>query len=150
MTATTYGRAWQSYRQVSTRTAPPGQLVAMLYDGAIRFLQQAMAGFELDDPLEFNRTINNNVLRAQSILMELNNSLDLERGGELAKTLRQLYWYMDSRLTESNLNKRPEGIQDAIARLEVLRDAWQQMLAQSAQGIGAEQQLGCASLSACV
>ena len=32
---------WQSYRQVATSTATPGQLVLMLYDGAIRFLEQA-------------------------------------------------------------------------------------------------------------
>lgn len=125
-----YLNPWQSYRQISTHTAPPGQLVAMLYDGAIRFLEQALAGFSNEDPLEFNQTINNNVLRAQSILAELNNSLDLERGGKLADTLRQLYLYMDSRLTRSNLAKEPAGIEDALSRLRTLREAWQKMLGQ--------------------
>ena len=48
----------RSYRTIATQTAPPGQLVLMLYDGAIRFLECALAAFEYEDPLEFNETIN--------------------------------------------------------------------------------------------
>lgn len=121
----------------------------MLYDGALRFLQQALAGFEQDDPLEFNRTINNNLLRAQNILQELNNSLDLEQGGELAGTLRQLYYYLDDRLSESNLRKTPEGIEETIKRITVLRDAWQEMLANQG-GFRPGAELQTAGLSACV
>lgn len=85
----------RSYKTIATQTAPPSQLVLMLYEGAIRFLDRALTGFHHDDPLDFNLTINNNILRAQEILSELNNSLDLEQGGELAATLRRLYDYMD-------------------------------------------------------
>jgi flagellar protein FliS len=123
-----YHRPWNSYRQTSTQTASPGQLVLMLYDGALRFLEKALKGFEHDDPLEFNQTISNNLLRAQNILSELNSTLNMEQGGQLAQTLRGLYGYMDDRLTESNLRKTPDGIHDAIHRLTVLRDAWREML----------------------
>ena len=68
---------WQSYRQVATRTASPGQLVLMLYEGAIRFLERAQAGFQLEDPVEFNTTINDNILRAQDIIRELDFSLNV-------------------------------------------------------------------------
>jgi len=117
----------QSYQTVATQTASPGQLVVMLYDGAIRFLERALGGFQHEDPLEFNRTINNNILRAQEILVELNNSLDLDRGGKLAGTLRNLYAYMNRQLTLSNIHKTPEGIHDTIRRLSVLRDAWNEI-----------------------
>jgi flagellar protein FliS len=120
----------RSYRTIATQTAPPGQLVLMLYDGAIRFLERALAGFEYEDPLEFNETINNNIIRAQDILSELNNSLDLHQGGELAATLRRLYGYMNRQLLHSNLRKSPEGVRDTIKRLSVLRDAWSEMLQQ--------------------
>jgi flagellar biosynthetic protein FliS len=120
----------RSYKTIATQTAPPGQLVLMLYEGAIRFLERALAGFQHDDPLEFNATINNNVVRAQEILNELNNSLDLQQGGDLAATLRRLYAYMNRQLTFSNTRKSPEGIHDTIERLLVLRDAWSQMLRQ--------------------
>jgi flagellar secretion chaperone FliS len=118
----------RSYRTIATQTAPPGQLVLMLYEGAIRFLDRALAGFEQEDPLEFNATINNNVLRAQEILHELDHSLDLPQGGELALTLRRLYDYMNRQLTLSNTRKSPEGIHDTLKRLYVLRDAWSEML----------------------
>lgn len=118
----------RSYRTVATQTASPGQLVVMLYDGAIRFLERALAGFEHTDPLEFNATINNNVLRAQEILLALDNALDLEEGGQLAVTLRGLYGYMDRQLTLSNARKKPEGIRDTIQRLTTLRESWGQIV----------------------
>ena len=126
---------WQSYRQVATKTASPGQLVLMLFDGAIRFLDRANAGFLLEDPAEFNMTIGNNVLKAQAIITELNDALDMKRGGEFSSTMRRLYHYMDRRLDESNVKKEPEGINDTLRRLTLLRDAWFQMLQQGGQPV---------------
>lgn len=122
----------QSYRAVATQTATPGQLILMLYEGAIRFLEQARGGFACDDPLEFNRTIHNNVQRAQAIIQELNDTLNVEAGGPFAATLRDLYFYMDRRLHESNQTKTETGILDVQGRLATLRDAWAQMLRQQA------------------
>jgi len=124
-------KPWQSYKKVATTTATPGQLVLMLFDGAIRFLDQAQRGFSLEDPGEFNLTINNNIHRAQAIVDELNGSLDMEKGGELSDKLRGIYNYIDRRLDESNREKSPEGIRDAVERLSTLRDAWSEMLNQS-------------------
>ena len=121
---------FRSYKTIAAQTAPPGQLVVMLYEGAIRFLEGALGGFQRTDPKEFNETINNNVIRAQEIIRELNSSLDLDQGGELSATLRRLYYYMDDRLTHSNVQKTPEGIRDTINRLSTLRDAWSTMLVQ--------------------
>jgi flagellar secretion chaperone FliS len=119
---------WDSYRQVATQTAPPGQLVLMLYDGAIRFLNRALTGFSKDDPADANETIHNNIRRSQEILKELNASLNLEAGGELAATLRRLYVYLDWRLNQSNFKKEPTGIRESIEHLTILRDAWATML----------------------
>src|SRR3954454_8521499 len=101
-------KAWKSYKQVATKTAAPGHLVLMLFDGAIRFLGRALGGFELEDPAEFHSTISNNVIRAQEIVYELNASLNLDQGGDLAATLRDLYYFMDRQLTHSNLRKERE------------------------------------------
>jgi flagellar secretion chaperone FliS len=117
-----------SYRRVAMQTAPPGHLVLMLYEGSIRFLDQALAGFGLEDPAEFNRTISNNVLRAQEIIRELDMSLNLAAGGELALQLRRLYDYFDRRLTESNVKKEADGIREIVSRVSELRNAWAKML----------------------
>jgi len=119
---------WKSYQQVATQTAPPGQLVLMLYEGAIRFLDRALAGFAIDDPAEFNQTISNNIIRTQDIIFELNVTLNMQDGGELAMTLRRLYDYMDRRLMEANVKKDESAIREVRGRIEVLRDAWSQML----------------------
>ena len=118
----------QSYRRVATQTASPGQQVAMLYEGAIRFLDRALLGFQQQDPLDFNQTIHNNIQRAQAIIHELDTCLDMEAGGELAVALRRLYGYFDWRLDESNRLKRASGIQEVVERLTVLHDAWAEML----------------------
>lgn len=120
---------WQSYRQVATKTATPGQLVLMLFDGALRFLDRALVGFDLDDPLDSNLAINNNILKAQEIIRELNMSLNLDKGGEFAVTMRRLYNYYDLQLSQSNLRKDAEGVKLVIRLLTVIRDAWAEMLA---------------------
>lgn len=137
---------WQSYRQIATRTASPGQLVLMLYEGAIRFLERAQTGFQLEDPVEFNTTINDNILRAQDIIRELDFSLNVEQGGELAIQLRRLYDYFDRTLLEANLRKDPTGIVEVIKRITVLRDAWATMLEQ--QGDATDTKLLPAELAA--
>ena len=120
---------WLSYRQVATKTATPGQLVLMLFDGALRFLDKALVGFDLDDPLDSNLAINNNILKAQEILRELNMSLNMEKGGEFATTMRRLYNYYDLQLSQSNLQKDPAGVELVIRLLSVIRGAWAEMLA---------------------
>jgi flagellar protein FliS len=127
---------WQSYRKVATQTASPGQLVLMLYEGAIRFSEQALTGFDhRDDPLAFNQTINNNIHRAQAIIVELNAVLNMKSGGEVAANFRRLYVYLDRRLREANIRKEREPIEEVITRLRVLRDSWSEMLQQSSPGV---------------
>jgi flagellar protein FliS len=130
--------ALKSYQTIAAQTASRGQLVVMLYDGAIRFLERALEGFQQSDPLQFNLTINNNILRARDIILELNKSLDLEAGGELAATLRRLYYWMNRQLLQSNARKTPDGIQDTLERLTALRDAWREMLRRQGAGAAAE------------
>jgi flagellar protein FliS len=122
---------WQSYRKIATQTATPGQLVLMLYEGALGFLERGLAGFDLADPLEFNLTISNNVLRAQAIIQEINVRLDMERGGEIADNFRRLYNYFQRRLREANTKKAREPLAEVITHLRVLRDSWAEMLRQA-------------------
>jgi flagellar protein FliS len=119
---------WKSYRQIATQTAPPGQLILMLFDGALRALEQARLGFSHPDVAERNAAIHNNLQHAVDIIRELNYSLDVEAGGQLAETLRNLYTYFERRLIESNIKKSRKGIDDVQPMLRQLRDAWYAML----------------------
>lgn len=119
---------WKSYRETATLTAPPGQIVLMLFDGALRSLNASLPGFSYSDPAEANMVIHNNLQRAQDIISELNHALNMEQGGEFAANLRRLYNYLERRIRESNLKKKPDGIDEVIRHVSVLRDAWATML----------------------
>jgi flagellar secretion chaperone FliS len=125
-----HNNPWQSYRKVAVQTASPGHLVLMLYDGAISFLERSLTGFAHKDPLEFNQTINNNVIRAQAIIHEMNARLDMERGGEISENFRRLYNYFNRQLQQANLKKKKEPIEEVIGHLRGLRDSWSEMLRQ--------------------
>ena len=120
---------WKSYRETATLTAPPGQIVLMLFEGAIRSLERSLPGFTNTDPAEANMIIHNNLQRAQEIIRELNSALNMEQGGEFAANMRRLYDYLERRIWESNLKKNSTGVGEAIRHLTVLRDAWATMLA---------------------
>jgi len=120
---------WKSYRETATLTAPPGQIILMLFEGAIRSLERSLPGFTNTDPGEANMMIHNNLQRAQEIIRELNGSLNMEQGGEFAANMRRLYDYLERRIWESNLKKNSAGVGETIRHLTVLRDAWATMLA---------------------
>ena len=123
-----HAKASQSYRQAATQSASPAQIVLMLYDGILRFLAQARTGFVLDDPKEFNETINNDLQRAQAIINEMNASLNTTGGGEFAQRMRGIYDYFDRRLQQANLTKTEDGIVEVLRHVTILRDAWAEML----------------------
>jgi flagellar secretion chaperone FliS len=118
----------KSYTQIATKTAPRGVLVLMLFDRALRALDTALTGFDYTDPRERNETIHNNLRRAVDIIRFLNQSLNLEQGGELAATLRRLYRYFEDLLVKSNMQKQRDGVDEVITHLKPLRDSWAEML----------------------
>ena len=73
-------------------------------------------------------TIHNNLQRAQDIIQHLNCALNMDQGGEFACTMRRLYDYFYRRIHESNLQKKPAGVEEVIRHLTGLRDAWATML----------------------
>jgi flagellar protein FliS len=134
----------KSYTQIATQTAPPGVLILMLFDRALRSLETALTGFEYSDPRQKNETIHNNLRRAIDIIRLLNNSLNLQEGGELAQTLRNLYVYFEDRLLKSNLKKQRDGVDEVIEHLKPLRDSWAEMLSQQGAGQPQEEELATA------
>jgi flagellar protein FliS len=117
-----YASAQQAYTESSVMTAPPERLVVMLYDGAIRFLTQG--AFALRNG---NREVfANRLRRAEAIIDELNVTLDMSQG-EVAQHLRAIYAFCKRHLIEANVSSDPERLEQVIALLSPLRDAWQQI-----------------------
>ncbi|MBE0534108.1 MAG: flagellar export chaperone FliS [Phycisphaerae bacterium] len=108
------------YEETSISTQDRGRVVVMLYEGAIRFLRQAIRALEQGDHVGKGRAIG----KAQDIIMELNNVLDMETGRDIAANLRQLYMFMWKHLNQANLTKDPRMVQRVIELLEELNRGW--------------------------
>ena len=119
----------RAYRTSSVLTASPGQLVLMMYDGALKALAQAREGFARPEE-DFRRieVIHSQLVKAQNILAELQGTLNLEAGGDFAATLQRLYEYYIRRLVEANLRKQVEPVVEVERLLGELRGAWAEML----------------------
>ena len=109
-----------AYRENSVTTQSKGHLVVMLYEGAIKFLRQAQAELVKGDYAAKGRLIN----RAVDIINELDASLDVEAGGQIAQSLRSLYAFMRRHLFDANTQRDPQRIQDVIRLLEDLLEGW--------------------------
>ncbi len=121
----------RTYRANAVLTASPGQLVLMLYDGALRSLGIAREAFSRpEEDRQRLAIINQQLQKAQLILAELQSGLNLEAGGEVAATLNRLYDYHARRLYEANIRKSEEPVKEVERLLLELREAWAQMLSQ--------------------
>jgi flagellar secretion chaperone FliS len=112
-----------AYKQQSVLTATPGQLVVMLYDGALRFLQQGAALMRADDQLGCDAKLR----RAEAIIDELHTTLDKERGGEIASRLEGIYVFCKRHLIEARIERNPGMIDKVSELLGELREAWSQI-----------------------
>jgi flagellar protein FliS len=121
----------RTYRANAILTASPGQLVLMLYDGALKAMGLAREAFAInpDDPRRI-QTINEQLLKAQAIINELQSTLNMEAGGDFARTMHRLYDYHNRRLLEANIRKQVEPVIEVERLVRELRDAWAQMLSQ--------------------
>jgi len=135
----------RTYRANAVLTASPGQLVLMLYDGALRSLALAREAFgRPEEDVRRLEVINHQLLKAQAIINELQGGLNFEAGGEVATTLDRLYNYYNRRLFEANLRKEIAPIKDVERMLGDLRDGWAEMLAKQNSGQVAEAVRGVA------
>ena len=112
--------AVNQYRKTAVNTASPLELVVMLYDGAIRFIDAgkiAMAKKDLENQ-------NTNLQKAQKVINELITCLDMQRGGEIATNLFSIYNFVNNQLIEANINDREDLLDGAKSLLINLREAW--------------------------
>src|SRR5947207_15120522 len=116
----TAARAASSYRNTEAQSRTPIELVVMLYDGALRFIAVARAAMERGDiPARAEA-----VSRALAIVSELQNTLDLEKGGEVAERLDGLYQFVTGRLMDASFTRNLASLDEATRVLAELRSAW--------------------------
>ncbi|QIZ49217.1 flagellar export chaperone FliS [Dickeya zeae] len=120
--------ASQVYAQVSVESAvmsaSPHQLIVMLFDGTKSALVRAKILLEQNDVVGKGNALS----KAIDIISNgLKLGLDMEKGGELAENLADLYDYMVRRLLHANINNDVQAIMEVEALLDNIADAWKQI-----------------------
>ncbi len=112
--------ARSSYREAAVRGASPVRLVICLYEQAIEDLRLAVIAVEKGDIEARTRGINH----ALMVIAQLQGSLDMERGGEVARNLARFYSLVRAGLCEAQMKQSGRILEQQIAQLVVLHEAW--------------------------
>jgi flagellar secretion chaperone FliS len=112
-----------TYRQVSVQSATPVGLVVMLYDGAIAAIQRAMAAIDAKDIEKKCAHLG----RLDGIIAQLEGSLDFERGGQVAQTLKLFYMHARGQSLKANIENSKEILAALAHQFATVREAWEQV-----------------------
>jgi len=106
-------------RQVNS--TDPMKIILMVYEGAIKFLKKAVEYGEQGDIR--NKNIYTN--KAADIIVELNNSLNMKAGREIAENLRNMYVLMGRLLIEAITKESVWPLNEVIKILSELKEGWE-------------------------
>ena len=120
---------YQAYA-AATQTVARTKQIVLLYDGAIRFVQQAKEAIG-DKRIEDRYNL---LIKASEIITGLQACLDFEHGGEIAKILYQFYSSIDQRLFSIHRTNDVASCDEVIAELKQMRDVWQEIDQKTAVG----------------
>lgn len=128
-------RSVNTYKSVavetSVTTADPHQLVNLLFDALLQSLQAAKSAMLARNFGAKSQSIT----KAVRIIEEgLKAGLDMQRGGEVALTLKSLYDYSIYRLTEANLHNDVKLLDEVTSALAPVADSWKQIRSQVVNG----------------
>ena len=110
------------YQGAAINTATPAELTLMLYNGAIKFCNQAVIGIE-EKNIEKAHT---NLIKAQNIIWELQGTLDFKYA--VAKDFDLIYKKIEQNLLMANIRKDADKINEALEDIRGLRDVWAQVM----------------------
>jgi flagellar protein FliS len=113
----------EQYLEQVVESASQEKLLMLLVDGAANFIRRAIIAFEKDRFEE----VNNNLIKAQNIYLELVITLDLD-AGEFAESLGQVYQYLYNLLIEANMEKNLDKMQTGLRLAEQIRDLWKETI----------------------
>lgn len=112
------------YLKNQIETASQEQILIMLYDGAINFLNKAKKAIK-ENNIEQSCQ---NLIKAQNIISELQNSLVITDENIVSKDLYKLYAYFNKRLVFANIKRKIEPIDEVLEHLKGLKETWKKAI----------------------
>lgn len=117
-----YRNAAAAYKRTNINTASPAELTMMLYDGAVKFCNMAIIALEKGD-LE---KCNFNIAKTKKIIVEFRTTLNFDY--EVSKDFDRIYDYIYWVLTQANVKKDKELLEEALKRIREMRDTWRELM----------------------
>lgn len=113
---------YAAYKNNSVNTSSPGELTLMLYNGCLKFIEQAKRAIAEENIEEKNMSIQ----KAQAIVTEL--MLTLDTSVPVAENMMTLYDFVNSRLIDANIKNDPALLDEASDIIREFRDTWKQVI----------------------
>ena len=124
-----YSNAYNAYQKTNVNTASQGRLVVLLYEGIVKQLTLAETYIEEDGKIKPKNIEKFGICiqKAQAIITELQVSLDMEKGGDIARNLMSRYVFFNEELLAANINHNKEKIEFVLKMVKDLADSWRQI-----------------------
>lgn len=124
-----FQNGYNAYQKTNVNTASQGRLVVLLYEGCIKHLTAALGLIEPNGTLKACNIEQYGIhmQKAQAIIAELEVSLDMEKGGDIAKNLMSLYVFFNEELINATINVNKEKITFVLNKMDELADSWRQI-----------------------
>lgn len=115
-------QAYAAYANNKVLTASPAELTLMLYEGAIKFCNIAIAAIEESDVGKAHE----NIMKVERIIEEFQSTLDHKY--PVAKDFDSVYKYLMQRLLEANIQKDKTILEEVANHLRTMRDTWKEVM----------------------
>ena len=137
-----YQNAYAAYQKTNVNTASQGRLVVLLYEGAVKHLKAALNLFDMNDKLKAGdiEQFGIHLQKTQAIITELQVSLDMEKGGDIARNLMSLYVYFNEELMDATISHNKQKIEFVLSKVDELADAWRSIANSTANAPAAKVQ----------
>lgn len=118
---------YAEYTNNKILTATPAEVTLMLYEGAIKFCNIAIAAIE-QGQIEKAHI---NIVKTQRIIEEFRNTLDHKY--PVAEDFDRIYVYLLQRLLQANIKKDASILEEVNMHLRSVRDTWKEVMKRSGQ-----------------
>ena len=123
-------RAVRSHGLVAN--AGPSRLVQIMFEYILSSLATTQGCMErIQDNLPLNEVVAKGKAMGAAVRLigQLNGTLDMERGGQIAENLRALYIYMLNRLTAANVTNDARIVAEVSLLVRTVKTGWDQIVA---------------------
>lgn len=114
--------AYAQYNNSKILTATPAELTLMLYEGAIKFCNIAVAAIRQKDIEKAHK----NIQKTQKIIEHFRMTLDMKY--PVAQDFDRVYEYLEGRLVQANVKKDEEILNEVLEHLRSMRDTWKEVM----------------------